>query len=337
MASINVLQTYTTVGNDGVTPSAARGMCFKIPSDGNIYLAVIDNCFLGLDKTTGAVQFATDALGGMFKADWNPGGDTFLGSPAGGAPHFTVGLFDGGGGLASRPVSGPSPYAQIIIDGNYFAGNTFDTKVTVLDAGSGAPVAQIDTTVAAPGNDPGQWATDGTSIWTSNGTKLIRIDAAGATLVSVIDLAGQGVGTIVGLVFISGFLYVSDRTTANLWKINPFTGIAVGGVVGAFTGPLVFDGTYLWQLDPFANLVAVYEFPSLAFQAATGTTGASAQDIAFDPADGPGIIWATSSSTPDVVEQFQFIPDIPPASSPGAFPGTFSGFILGSQFGGGTK
>ncbi len=334
--SINVLHTFPTV-DSALADSTARGMSFKSPTDGNIYLAVIGNAFLGLNKTTGAVVFATFANDLQFKTNWNAASNSFLNASAGGAPHFDLARFDGAGNLIDNPVTGPNPYGAIISNGKYFAGNTGDNFVTVLDAASGAPVTQIDTTVLGPTTGVGQWAADGVSIWCSAiNAFLIQINPGSNGLLNVYDLTLQGVGRIAGLVFIAGFLYISDRFTGNIWRVNPATGIVNGSFSAGFSGYLTFDGTYVWMLDPISNAAIVYSFPALVLQAAF-VTPASAQDLAFDPADGPGIVWVTSGGPPSQVRQLQFVPFAPPPGTAGLFHGTYVGFTAPGQCGGGTK
>ena len=335
---INTGRNWTTVDH-ALTPAPGGGMAFNdADAPDQINIAVGDNTLLALVKSTGAVVFATDANTlSQLLSFYEPTARFWL-TGGGGAPGVTAAILDELGALLSNPSAGNNPYA-VVFDaaGNAWIGDTGGTFVFVLDQ-SGAAVTSIDTGNFGVSAEVGQAVFDGTSIWMTGVTPfLYQFDAASFTLVNTYDLSLQGIAFIGGLCFDGTQLWIDDRTNRTLNTVN-LSGVVTGTFTGnlQISGPLVFDGTYIWELD-YGGILNIFALDGTQLTSiGVPTVGIGTPSfIANDPGEGPGFVWVTFAGGAPTVQQYQFIPA--PVKTGGVFEGTHVGFFGAGKFGGGTK
>jgi len=319
---ITIVDTFNTTG-------FGRGMAFK---GADIYIALPNVPALEqMVKATGVI--VADHSPGPFQAFqalYDSINNQFWTTPAGAGFHFNVSRYDGTATLLDNPASGQNPNGQCIVNGHYWCANQDGGSLSKLNAATGAPIATVAGVTAA---GSGQLVPDATgSIWcTALPRKLYQVDEATATLVNTFTVAA--VTRFGGLCFAMGFLWATDRTFGNLYKLDLFGNVLATSAAGAAgTGPLVFDGINFWSVAFGVGFVVTS--PAGIFQASIAAADAAAvQWIANDGTANEA--WGTSgNAAPGFVQHFLFTPA---AIARPKTVGTFTGFLAAGSIGAGTK
>ncbi len=317
---ITVLDTFNTTG-------FGRGMAFK---GADIYIALPGVPALEqMVKATGVI--VADHSPGPFQAFqalYDAANDQFWTTPAGSGFNFNVSRYDNTATLIDNPGVGRNANGQVIANGHYWCANQDDGTLSQLDAATGAPIATVAGVTAA---SSGQLVYDGTSIWcTAIPNTLYQVDEATATLVNTFTPAG--VTRFGGLCFALGFLWATDRTFGNLYKLDLLGNVvATSAAAAAGNGPLIYDGVNFWSV--LFGIGFRVTSPAGIFQAAIGATDPSVQWIANDGT--PNEAWGTSgNAAPGFLQHFLFTPA---AVARPETVGTFTGTLAAGSIGGGTK
>ncbi len=318
---ITELDAFTTTG-------FGRGMAFK---GADIYIALPDVPALEqMVKATGVI--VADHSPGPFQA-WqalyDAPNDQFWTTPAGAGFNFNVSRYDGTATLVDNPGTGQNPNGQVIANGSYWCANQDGGTLSKLSAATGAAIATVAGVTAA---SSGQLVYDGTSIWcTALPRTLYQIDEATATLVNTFNVVA--VTRFGGLCFALGFLWATDRTFGNLYKLDLFGNVvATSAAAAAGNGPLIFDGVNFWSVEFGVGYVVTS--PAGIFQASIAATDAAhVQWIANDGTANEA--WGTSGiAAPGFLQHFLFTPA---AIARPETVGTFTGTLAAGSIGGGTK
>jgi len=333
--SISQLHTWTTVDYQN-HPGQGKGICFN-GNGSSIFIAISRATLLQLAKATGAVITSNHTTIQCTEALWDAINSQFWTTPAGGGGVFTVARWNGAAAVINLPHTGQSSWGQIVVNGHYWTGNYFDGTMTELDAATGAVIiAALNVPGANPTDPTGTIAFDAVNqnLWLTNiPNKLTRISEPFGAVTGTFFPAG--VGSWGGFCIANGFLWGTDNTNNTLVKMDLNANV-VQTIALPVTAPryICFDGLWFWIWDDTGTVSAYNSIGS--FQAQISITVADAnQEIANDPVEGPGLVWATYGNNPYFVTQLQLIGGVLPGG--GIVQGTHAGFWNAGHFGGGTK